>query len=186
MATFEKLEIPGLALVTPKVFLDERGHFYETYKLSEFEANGIGMDFVQDNQSLSSKGTLRGLHYQLEPKAQGKLIRVVRGSIYDVVVDIRKGSPTYGHYAPIELNEDNKKILWVPPGFAHGFLSLEDDTEIFYKNTNEYAPETMRGILWCDPEIGIVWPIVDPILSEKDANAPLLKDAENNFVWRQP
>ncbi len=180
---FTRLEIPDVILVEPVVFGDERGFFMETYKASDFKANGIPFDFVQDNHSKSQKGVLRGLHYQLNPKAQGKLVRCVKGKIWDVAVDIRKGSPWFGKWVAVELSEENKLMLWIPPGFAHGFVALEDDTEVIYKVTAEYAPELDRGILWCDPELGIDWPIKEPILSEKDAKLPKLKDAENNFVF---
>lgn len=178
---FEKKEIEGLLVVKPQVFGDDRGFFMETYKVSEFKKNGVDIDFVQDNHSKSSKNTLRGLHYQLNPKAQGKLVRCIKGSILDVAVDIRKNSVTYGKYIKVILSEENKNMFWIPPGFAHGFLSLEDNTEIQYKCTQEYSPENDACILWNDSEIGIDWGIDNPILSEKDKNAPLLKDAKNNY-----
>ena len=181
---FKKLEIPDVVLVIPKVFGDERGFFMETFKKSDFEKFGIKGDWVQDNHSRSKKGVLRGLHYQLEPKAQGKLVRVVRGMVFDVAVDIRKGSPWYGKWVGVILSEENKYMLWIPPGFAHGFLALEE-SEVVYKCTAEYAPELDRGIIWNDPEIGIVWPIENPILSPKDSKHPFLKDAENNFVYKE-
>ncbi len=181
--TFERLVIPDVILITPKVFGDPRGFFMETYKLSDFRKNGIDHHFVQDNHSKSSKGVLRGLHYQLIPKAQGKLVRVIKGRIFDVAVDIRKRSPYYMKWVGIELSDIKNQILWVPQGFAHGVMVLEDETEILYKATDEYSPENDRGIIWNDPEIGIKWPIAQPILSEKDAKQPFLKDAENNFVY---
>ncbi len=180
---FKRLEIPGVILITPKVFSDERGFFMESYKESEFKANGINFEFKQDNHSKSSKNVLRGLHYQLEPYAQGKLVRVITGKIFDVAVDIRKGSPTFGKWVSAELSEDNKKMLWIPPGFAHGFLSLEDNTNVLYKSTNEYNKESERGISWNDPEIGIKWPINNPLLSDKDKKHPILKDADINFNY---
>jgi dTDP-4-dehydrorhamnose 3,5-epimerase len=181
---FKRLEIPDVVLVIPKVFGDERGFFMETFKKSDFEKFGIKGDWVQDNHSRSKKGVLRGLHYQLNPKAQGKLVRVVRGAVFDVAVDIRKGSPWYGKWVGVILSEENKYMLWVPPGFAHGVAVLEDDTELLYKVSGaEYSPEHDRAIRWDDPEIGIIWPIREPILSEKDKNAPFLKDAENNFIY---
>ncbi|QJA05890.1 dTDP-4-dehydrorhamnose 3,5-epimerase [Thermosulfurimonas marina] len=180
---FKPLEIPDVILVKPKVFGDERGFFMETYKASEFKANRIPYDFVQDNHSRSQRGVLRGLHYQLRPMEQGKLVRCMRGRIWDVAVDIRKGSPWYGKWVAVELSEENKLMLWVPPGFAHGFVALEDGTEVIYKVTKEYAPELDRGIIWNDPDLGIEWPIEDPILSEKDRKQPRLRDAENNFVY---
>ncbi len=180
---FKRLEIPDVVLVIPKVFEDERGFFMETFKKSDFEKFGIKADWVQDNHSKSKKGVLRGLHYQLNPKAQGKLVRVVRGAVFDVAVDIRKGSPWYGKWVGVILSEENKYMLWIPPGFAHGFVALEDDTEVMYKCTEEYAPELDRGIIWNDPELRIIWPVRNPILSKKDAEHPSLKEAENNFVY---
>lgn len=180
---FIKLEIPEVVLIKPKVFEDARGFFMETFKASAFTKAGISYPFVQDNHSKSKKGVLRGLHYQLEPKAQGKLVRCIRGKIWDVAVDIRKGSPTFGKWVAVELSEENKYMLWIPPGFAHGFLALED-CEIIYKCTEEYAPELDRGIIWNDPDIAIPWPIDNPILSPKDAKLPRLKDAEINFEYR--
>ncbi len=183
---FLKTEIPEVIIVKPRVFKDKRGFFMETYKASEFNKVGIDTDFVQDNHSKSVKGVLRGLHYQIEPKAQGKLVRCVKGKVFDVAVDIRKGSPTFGKWIGVELSEENKLMLWIPKGFAHGFLVLSDEAEIIYKVSGaEYSPEHERAIFWNDPEIGIKWPIQNftPILSEKDKNAPLLKDAEINFVY---
>lgn len=182
---FERMDIPDIILVKPKVFGDDRGFFMETFKRSDFDKYGINLDFVQDNHSKSEGGVVRGLHYQLNPKAQGKLVRVSRGKLIDVVVDIRKGSPFYGKWLSVELSEENKHMLWVPPGFAHGVCILEDDTDLLYKATGEYSLEHDRGILWNDPEIGVDWPIDDPSLSEKDMKQPLLKDAENNFVYEQ-
>ena len=179
--TFEKLEIPEVILVKPKVFSDERGFFLESYKKSDFWENGIKEEFMQDNHSKSVKGVLRGLHYQLPPKAQGKLVRCIRGKIFDVAVDIRKNSPTFKKWVAVELSEENKYMLYIPPGFAHGFLTLSEEAEVLYKTTNEYAPELDRGIIWNDPEININWPIEivkEPILSNKDKNLPFLKDAE--------
>ncbi len=180
---FEPLDIPDLILVKPKVFGDERGFFMETYKASEFKKNGINYDFVQDNHSKSQKGVLRGLHYQLRPMEQGKLVRCIRGRIWDVAVDIRKGSPWYGKWVAVELSEENKLMLWIPPGFAHGFVALEDNTEVIYKVTKEYSPELERGIIWNDPDIGIDWPVKNPKLSERDSRLPPLREAENNFLY---
>ncbi len=180
---FVKLEIPEVILIKPKVFEDARGFFMEAYKASVFAQAGINYAFVQDNHSKSKKGVLRGLHYQLEPKAQGKLVRCIKGKIWDVAVDIRRGSPTFGRWVAVELSEENKYMLWIPPGFAHGFLALED-CEIIYKCTEEYAPELDRGIIWNDPDIAIPWPTDNPILSPKDAKLPRLKDAEINFEYK--
>lgn len=179
---FIPLEIPEVILIKPRIFADERGFFLESYKQSEFAKAGINFNFVQDNQSMSKRGVLRGLHYQLEPKAQGKLVRCIKGKIWDVAVDIRKGSPTFAKWVALELSEENKFMLWIPPGFAHGFVALED-SEIIYKCTAEYDPTLDRGIIWNDPDIGITWPISDPILSEKDAKLPRLNKAENNFDY---
>jgi dTDP-4-dehydrorhamnose 3,5-epimerase len=156
----------------------------ETYSDAKFEELGIDIKFVQDNQSLSvAKGNLRGLHYQLNPKAQTKLVRCIKGSIFDVAVDIRKGSSTFGKWFGIELSAENKKQLLVPKGFAHGFITLTDNVEVQYKVDELYDPECDRGILWSDPEIGVEWPInLTPVLSAKDEKAPLLVNAENNFT----
>lgn len=182
--TFTPLGIPGLILVEPRVFKDARGWFLEMYKRSEFAKAGIDAHFVQDNYARSvGASTLRGLHYQLEPAAQGKLIRVVVGEIYDVVVDIRRGSPTYGKWESVVLSEENKRMLWVPPGFAHGYCATSDVSEIVYKVTHEYSPTHERAVLWSDPQLAIPWPTKAPLLSDKDQKAPLLKDSESNFRW---
>lgn len=180
---FIRLDIPDVILIKPKIFSDLRGFFLETYKSSDFLKAGIQKPFAQDNLSVSKKGVLRGLHYQLNPAAQGKLVRVLKGKILDVAVDIRKGSPAYGRWVSEILSKENGLMLWIPEGFAHGFLSLEEDTEVFYKNTNEYEPSLDRGIIWNDPQIGINWGINNPILSDKDDKHPFLIDAENNFVY---
>ncbi|MFD1776566.1 dTDP-4-dehydrorhamnose 3,5-epimerase [Paenibacillus rhizophilus] len=182
---FTKTNLEGVFIVEPAVFGDHRGWFMETYSQAKFLEQGIDLDFVQDNQSYSAvKGTLRGLHYQLNPKAQTKLVRCTRGVIYDVAVDIRKGSPSYGQWFGIELSADNKKQLLIPKGFAHGFMTLTEDVEVQYKCDELYAPECDGGILWNDPDIGVKWPIdVVPVLSAKDEKAPLLKDANLNFVY---
>ena len=168
--------LPGVLLLQPKVFRDDRGFFLESYRVDRFRAAGIPDVFVQDNHSRSERGVLRGLHYQ-EPNPQGKLVRCPRGAIFDVAVDIRRGSPTFGKWYGVELNEANQQMLWVPPGFAHGFCSLADDTDVLYKVTALYDPAADRSILWNDPDIGIQWPIRDPRLSPKDAAAPRLRDA---------
>lgn len=176
---FKALDIEDVILITPKVFVDDRGFFEESYKKSEFKANGIDDDFVQDNHSKSTKGVLRGLHYQANPKAQAKLIRCISGKILDVAVDIRKNSPTFGQWVSSVLSADNKKMLYIPSGFAHGFCVLSDVAEILYKTSSEYCPQNDRGILWNDPEIAINWGLeVDPILSEKDKIQPKLKDVK--------
>ncbi len=179
-----RLEIPDVKLVTPKIFRDERGFFSETFNKNALVAADIVAEFVQDNQSLSrSPGVVRGLHFQLAPFEQGKLVRVVRGAIYDVAVDIRHGSPTYGKYVSAELSAENWSQLWVPPGFAHGFCTLEPDTEVIYKVTDFYSPEHERGIAWDDPDIGIRWPVAseDVILSDKDRELTPLKDQPVHF-----
>jgi len=181
--TYKRLDIPEVILVEPKVFPDERGFFMETYKYSEFAANGIPQRFVQDNFSHSVRGVLRGLHYQKVPAVQGKLVMVVRGEIFDVAVDIRKGSPTYGRWVGVRLSSENRRMLWVPEGFAHGFVVLSEEADVMYKVTSEYAPELDRGIRWNDPEIGIDWPVKNPILSPKDNTQPFLAEADNNFVY---
>ncbi|MBG9582141.1 dTDP-4-dehydrorhamnose 3,5-epimerase [Bacillus thuringiensis] len=175
----------GVKVIEPKVFGDHRGWFMETYSDQVMKEAGIDLQFMQDNQSFSAtKGTLRGLHYQLNPKAQTKLVRCTRGSIFDVAVDIRKGSPTYGQWFGIELSAENKKQLLIPKGFAHGFMTLTDDVEVQYKVDELYAPECDRGIIWNDTEVGVEWPMeIKPVLSEKDEKAPSLKEAENNFVY---
>lgn len=181
---FIKTAIPEVILIKPKAFGDERGFFVESYKKSLFHANGITEEFIQDNHSKSAKGVLRGLHYQLNPKAQGKLVRCVSGAVFDVAVDIRRGSPTFGKWVGYELNAENKSMLWIPAGFAHGFVTLADDTEFLYKTTSEYAPECDRGIKYDDPAIGIEWPSLDKLLlSDKDQKQPLLNNAEINFTY---
>ena len=171
--------IPEVLVIEPKVFGDARGFFFESYNHKTFqEATGLAVDFVQDNHSRSAQGVLRGLHYQIQ-QAQGKLVRVVAGAVFDVVVDIRRSSPTFGQYVGMELSAENKKMLWVPPGFAHGFLVLSDGTEFLYKTTDYYAPSSERAIAWDDPQIGIAWPLpFAPLLSVKDQAAAKLRDAE--------
>ena len=175
---FKKLHIPDLVVIDPKVFYDERGFFLETYKHSEFKNAGINPEFVQDNRAKSDQGVLRGLHYQLPPREQGKLVRVVKGKVWDVAVDIRKSSPTFLQWAGIELSEENFRSLYIPPGFAHGYVTLADDTIFSYKCTDEYSPEHERGIIWDDPEIGIDWPHHRPLVSERDQGLASLKDAD--------
>ena len=182
---FTKTNLEGVLVVEPRVFGDHRGWFMETYSEAEFSKNGLNLDFVQDNHSFSAaKGTLRGLHYQLNPKAQTKLVRCTKGAIYDVAVDIRRGSPTFGAWFGIELSAENKKQLLIPKGFAHGFMTITEDVEVQYKVDELYAPECDGGILWSDPDIGIDWPLdIQPVLSAKDEKAPRLADVEHNFVY---
>jgi len=173
-----KTEIEGLLIIEPKVFTDDRGFFMEVYNRDRYVEAGIDERFVQDNVSVSKKGTLRGLHYQAPPFAQGKLVQVLQGSVLDVAVDIRSGSPTSGKYVAVELSAENKKQFWIPAGFAHGFVALEDETIFSYKCTNPYSPEHDRGIVWSDSEIGIQWPfsVSELLISEKDAAQPRLND----------
>ncbi len=174
---FERLKIEDVILVKPKVFGDNRGFFLESYKKSEFFENGIDVEFNQDNHSKSSARVLRGLHYQATPYAQAKLVRCSKGRIYDVAVDIRPNSSTFGKYVKVELSEENKQMLYIPAGFAHGFVVLSDEAELLYKASGEYNQNADRGILWCDKDININWGIdFEPVLSEKDKNQPLLKD----------
>lgn len=180
---FVPTEIPDVVIVEPKVIADERGFFMETYKRSEYTAHGIDQIFVQVNYSRSVKGILRGLHYQKNPKAQGKLLRVLYGEIFDVAVDIRQGAPTFGRWVALLLSSENKNMLYVPPGFAHGFCVLSDEAEISYMTTSEYAPEFESGVRWDDPALGIRWPIANPQLSRRDLNWPCLKNADNNFRY---
>ena len=175
-------KLQGLYIIEPDVHGDHRGFFMEIYSSRKFAEHGIDFPFVQDNHSLSVEaGVLRGLHYQLIPKAQTKLVRVASGAIYDVAVDIRKDSPTFGQWVGVILSEANKRQLLVPQGFAHGFCTIVPNTQVLYKVDEYYSPEHDRGILWSDHALGIDWPTSKPILSDKDQKHPLLKDAENNF-----
>ena len=171
---FKQLSISDVILIEPKVLTDERGFFMETYKYSDFAKMGIREEFVQDNHSMSIKSVLRGLHYQENPKAQGKLVRCLRGRIFDVAVDIRSNSRTYTQWVDIELSEENHSMLYIPAGFAHGFLVLSQMAEVVYKCTEEYSLEHDCGIIWNDPKINIHWPISNPIISKKDKNLPCL------------
>ncbi len=171
----------GLFVIKPKVFEDARGYFFESYNNAVFEKAGLHLNFVQDNQSLSQKGVLRGLHFQNPPHAQGKLVRVIKGAVYDVAVDIRKNSPTYGKYFGLELTEQNKWMMYIPEGFAHGFLTLEDNTIFSYKCTNYYNKPSEGCLLWNDPAIGINWNVNEPLLSDKDKEGQLLKDFVTQF-----
>ncbi len=176
--------IAGVYEIEPKVFGDNRGWFYESYSKEKLENLGIKADFVQDNRSFSAaKGTLRGLHCQTNPKAQSKLITCLQGAILDVAVDIRKGSPTYMKWVAVELNAENKKMLFIPKGCLHGFVTLTENVEVSYKVDEYYSPENDRSICFCDPEIGVEWEIENPVLSEKDKNAPLLKDGDVSFEF---
>ena len=173
-----KCDIEGLAIIEPQVFGDERGYFTETYNERDMQAAGLDLKFVQDNQSMSKRGVLRGLHRQME-YPQGKLVRVIRGEVFDVAVDLREGSPTYGQWEGIILSAENMKQLYIPEGFAHGFLVLSDEAEFVYKVTDFFHPGDELGVMWNDPDIGVEWPIpedMEIILSEKDQNWPYLRD----------
>lgn len=172
---FEKTSIEGLILVKPKIFKDERGFFSEEYKKSDFLKAGINCDFVQYNHSKSSKGVLRGLHFQKEPFEQAKLVRCVKGKIWDAAVDLRRGSVTFGKWLAFELSEENSKMLFIPEGFAHGFLTLSPEAEVFYKCSKEYSPSHDSGIRYDDPFLKISWPLKDVLISEKDRNLPFLE-----------
>jgi dTDP-4-dehydrorhamnose 3,5-epimerase len=173
--------IEGLWVIQPKVFADARGYFFESYNKELFAKNNLNLDFVQDNQSLSHKGVLRGLHFQNPPYAQGKLVRVITGAVYDVAVDIRKNSPTYGKYFGAELTEENKMMMYIPEGFAHGFLTLRDNTIFAYKCTNFYNKASEESIKWNDPAIGVKWNVKDPLLSEKDTSGKDFIDFKTQF-----
>ena len=176
-----KTKISDLYIIKPKVFEDLRGYFFESYNKQEFLRLGIDQNFVQDNESMSQKGVLRGLHFQRPPFAQGKLVRVMQGSVLDVAVDIRKASPTYGKWEAVELNQENKWMYWIPPGFAHGFIALEDNTVFFYKCTSVYNKESEGSIRWDDPTLNISWKTENPILTERDKKSPLFVDFVSPF-----
>lgn len=179
-------EIPGVWIVEPKVFADARGYFMEAWKKEEFEQKVGKIEFVQDNESCSSRGVLRGLHYQLAPYSQSKLVRVITGRVLDVAVDIRRGSPTFGRYVAVELSAENKRQLFIPQGFAHGFHVLSDEAVFTYKVDNPYMPSHERGLRFDDPTIGVDWKITDAEvlnLSEKDQRSPMLGEAEINYVY---
>ena len=178
-----KTELEGLLIIKPKVFGDERGYFFESYNEDTYHKAGIDLLFVQDNISKSKKGTIRGLHYQVGDKAQGKLCKVIYGKVLDVAVDIRFGSPTFGKYFSSELSEENHAQLWIPPGFAHGFSVLSDEAIFSYKCTALYSKEYERAILFNDPALNINWKVETPIVSEKDLKAPLLKDIQKDFIY---
>ena len=177
----EVTSIEGLLIIQPDVYYDERGYFIETYNKEKFKELGINFDFLQDNQSQSSKGVLRGLHFQNPPYAQGKLVCVIAGAVIDFAVDLRRKSKTYGSYFALELSEQNKTIFWIPPGFAHGFVSLQDNTIFSYKCTQVYNKHSEASIRWDDPDLAIDWKIQNPIISEKDRNAPFFKELISMF-----
>ena len=173
--------IEGLLIIKPDVFEDERGYFFESFNQQKFQNAGIDVRFVQDNESKSKKGVVRGLHFQLSPYEQGKLVRVIAGSALDVAVDLRKNSASYGKWASILLTDKNKWMYWIPPGFAHGFATLEDDTIFFYKCTNLYHKESERSILWNDPDLMIDWGIRNPVISERDKLSLKFRDFVSPF-----
>ncbi len=182
----ESLEIPGVLVITPRQFGDERGFFSETYNKRVLAEQGIEGDFVQDNHSLSAvKGTIRGLHFQIPPRAQAKLVRVVRGAVFDVAVDLRKGSPTFGRHVSMVLSKENWSQMFVPVGFAHGFCTLEPDTEVLYKVTEYYSPEHDKGLLWNDPRLAVDWPVgpAEAMLSDRDRTLPGLDDMPDHFSY---
>jgi dTDP-4-dehydrorhamnose 3,5-epimerase len=181
--TFQQLEIPEVILIEAQALADGRGFFVERYKRSDFSANGIDDTFVQDNYSHSLRGVLRGLHYQKHPKAQAKLVTVLKGEIFDVAVDIRRGSPTYGRWVGKTLAAKDCHLLYIPVGFAHGFCVLSEQADVLYKVTEEYAPELDRGVIWNDPDIGIRWPIDAPKISLKDAKLPSLESSGSDFLY---
>jgi dTDP-4-dehydrorhamnose 3,5-epimerase len=180
---FVALELPGVVLVEETRRGDARGFFAETFKESAFRDGGIPGPFVQDNHARSSRGVLRGLHYQLPPRAQGKLVRVVRGEVFDVAVDLRRGSPTFGRWTGVRLSEDEGRMLWIPPGFAHGYVVMSESADFTYKVTAEYDGALERGVRWDDPAIGVEWPLDAPLLSDRDRAQPALADADNPFVY---
>jgi len=182
--SFEETKIPGVKIITPRVFPDGRGVFFESYKRSDFLKAGMDVDFVQDNHSKSSGGVVRGLHYQKNPNGQAKLLRAIAGTIYDVVVDIRKGSPAYGQWIGVELSAENCKMIFMPVGCAHGFAAISEHVEILYKVSSEYCKAAEGGIVWNDESLGIDWRVKNPILSEKDSILPSFSKADHNFIYK--
>ncbi|MBU0502008.1 MAG: dTDP-4-dehydrorhamnose 3,5-epimerase [bacterium] len=184
---FNKVEIPGILVIEPRAFNDDRGFFMESYNIESFKQAEFTVPFVQDNHSLSKKGVLRGLHYQNHPSPMGKLVRCIKGKVFDVGVDIRKGSPTFGQWYGEVISGENMKMFYFPPGFAHGFLCLEDDTHVYYKCTGVYSGPNESAIIWNDPDVGVKWPIDQVggqiILSPRDTEHPQLKNAVNNHKW---
>ncbi|NDI36228.1 dTDP-4-dehydrorhamnose 3,5-epimerase [Chengkuizengella sediminis] len=183
---FIKTKLPGVFIIEPQLFEDHRGFFMESYQKDIFLKAGLSSNFVQDNHSFSREvGVIRGLHYQLNPSSQTKLVRVATGVVLDVVVDIRRGSPTFSQWIGVILSEHNKRQLFIPKGFAHGFCTLTTNTNLLYKVDEGYSPQNDRGIAWNDPDIEIEWPVTNPILSKKDEKHPFLKETENNFCWEK-
>ena len=180
---FTRATIPDVVVIRPRLLRDGRGFFMEFYKRSDFAAHGIGEIFVQSNHSRSVAGILRGLHYQMYPKAQGKLVRTVFGEVFDVAVDLRRGSPTYGRWVGLTLSAGDATMIYIPAGFAHGFCVVSAAAEVMYMTTEEYSPAEEAGVIWNDPELAIGWPVTEPILSERDRNWPRLRDAQINFAY---
>ena len=176
-----KTPLEGLLVIKPRIFGDDRGYFFESWSKQSFAEVGLDLDFVQDNQSLSNKGVLRGLHFQNSPYEQGKLVRVIKGAVLDVALDIRKNSPTYGQHLSVELSEENKTLVWIPPGFAHGFATLKDNTVFTYKCTEVYNKESEGALLWNDKDLNINWKVNDPLVSEKDLVAGNFKNFASKF-----
>jgi len=179
--SFVKTAIPGVLIIEPDIFKDDRGFFMETYHKGRYAKGGMDMPFVQDNHSHSRKGTLRGLHYQLK-HPQDKLVYVITGEIFDVAVDIRRGSPTFGKWVGVHLSEENHRQIFIPKGFAHGFCVMSETADVIYKCTDLYAPDDDHGVYWADPDIGIEWPVEKPIISEKDSRNPRLNDIPENLL----
>jgi dTDP-4-dehydrorhamnose 3,5-epimerase len=173
---FHVMDLPGVVVIEPKIFADDRGFFMETYKRSEFATAGIAVDFVQENHSRSVQGTLRGLHGQRPPKAQAKLVRAIEGEVFDVAVDIRRDSPTFGRWVSVTLSAENRRSIFIPAGYAHGFCVVSTEAQVIYKTTDEYAPELEYGVRWNDPVLAIPWPITAPRLSPRDGRWPPLSD----------
>jgi len=181
----ETTKLPDVLIITPRVFKDPRGFFFESYNQEKFRSHGIDTVFVQDNHSKSARNTLRGLHFQLPPAAQVKLVRVVRGAIWDVAVDIRVGSPTFGQWVSVELSAENFRQIYIPTGFAHGFCVLSDEAEVLYKTSHVYSPTHEQGIIWNDPTLNVTWPVAEPLLSARDQRAGPLADylAGTPFIY---
>lgn len=180
---FQTQKIPDVVLIAPKVFRDERGFFAEIYKYPDFEKTGLKKPFLQVNHSKSQRRVLRGLHYQKDPMSQAKMVRVIAGEVFDVAVDIRKGSPWFGQWVGVNLNSSDMKMLYIPEGFAHGFCVTSETAEVVYYTTNVYSPSDERGLAWNDPALKIVWPVKDPLVSPKDAQFPGLADIDSNFFY---
>lgn len=182
LMTIKETQIQDLLIIEPRIFSDDRGYFFESYSTGAFQKLGLNLNFVQDNQSLSQKGVLRGLHFQNPPFAQGKLVRVIQGSVLDVAVDIRANSPTYGQHVSVLLSGENKTIFWIPPGFAHGFVTLENNTIFTYKCTGVYNKESEGALIWNDPDLNINWGVENPLVSEKDQEAAPFKTFQSRFL----